>query len=99
MQRSLVTTTGFITRLLWATPTTVLGAVVVLAGVRRVRVRVVGGVVEAHGPTLAWLLAHLAPTPGSTAALTLGHVVVARDARSLEASRAHERVQVRQCEI
>jgi uncharacterized protein (DUF2062 family) len=33
------------------------------------------------------------------AALTLGHVVVARDAQSLDATRAHERVHVRQCEI
>jgi uncharacterized protein (DUF2062 family) len=33
------------------------------------------------------------------AALTQGHVVVARDAQSLEATRAHERVHVRQSEI
>jgi hypothetical protein len=56
-------------------------------------------VLEAHGPTLAWLLAHLVPLSGGTAALTLGQVVVARDAQSLEATRAHERVHVRQCEL
>ena len=61
-------------RFVWVAPTTVLGAVVVLAG--RARLRVVDGVLEAHGPTLAWLLAHLLPIPGGPAALTLGHVVV-----------------------
>ena len=30
--------------------------------------------------------------------MTLGHVVIARDRRSLEETRAHERVHVRQCE-
>jgi uncharacterized protein (DUF2062 family) len=70
----------------------------VLVGAWRTRLRVVDGVLEAHGPTLAWLLAHLVPMRG-TAALTLGHIVVARDAQSLDATRAHERVHVRQCEI
>ena len=36
--------------------------------------------------------------PGGAAALTLGHVVIARDDWSLESTRAHERVHVRQCE-
>ena len=85
-------------RFVWVAPTTVLGAVVMLAGIWRARLRVVDGVLEAHGPTLAWLLAHLVPMPGGPAALTLGHVVVGRDAQSLEATRAHERVHVRQCE-
>src|SRR6185436_11599239 len=58
----------------------------------------VDGVLEAHGPTLAWLLSHLTPMPGGAAALTLGHVVIARDDCSLESTRAHERVHVRQCE-
>ena len=88
-----------VARFVWAAPTTVLGAVLLLAGAWRARLRVVDGVVEAHGPTLAWLLTHLVPMPGGMAALTLGHVVVARDAQSLEATRAHERVHVRQCEI
>ena len=92
-------TMGSIGRFVWAAPTTAVGAVVVLAGAWRARLRVVDGVLEAHGPTLAWLLAHLVPLSGGTAALTLGHVVVARDAQSLEATRAHERVHVRQCEL
>jgi hypothetical protein len=32
-------------------------------------------------------------------AITFGHVVLARDSWSLDATRAHERVHVRQCEI
>src|SRR5688500_7634879 len=83
----------------WAAPTTALGVVLVLAGLWRAHVRVVDGVIEAHGPTLAWLLSHLTLIPGGAAALTLGHVVVGRDLLSLESTRAHERVHVRQCEI
>ena len=81
-----------------AAPTTVLGLLVVLAGIWRAQTRVVEGVLEAHGPMLAWLLAHLTLMPGGAAALTLGHVVIARDSRSLEETRTHERVHVRQCE-
>ena len=72
---------------------------VVLAGLWRAQVRVVDGVVEAHGPALAWLLSHFTLMPGGAAALTLGHVVIARDSWSLASTRAHERVHVRQCEI
>jgi uncharacterized protein (DUF2062 family) len=85
-------------RYAWAAPTTTLGFVVVLAGLWRAQLSVVNGVVEAHGPTLAWLLSHLTLMPGGAAALTLGHVVIARDGWSLESTRAHERVHVRQCE-
>ena len=90
--------TSPVVRYLWAAPTTALGAVMVLVGVWGVQLRVVDGVLEAHGPILAWLLSHLIPIRGGAAALTLGHVVVARDRQSLEATRAHERVHVRQCE-
>ena len=87
-----------VVRYVWAAPTTILGFVVVLAGAWRARARIVDGVLEAHGPVLAWLLKHVTLTPGGAAALTLGHVVISRDQRSLEATRAHERVHVRQCE-
>ena len=60
----------------------------VLAGLWRAQARVVEGVLEAHGPMLAWLLAHLTRLPGGAAALTFGHVVIARDRRSLEETRA-----------
>jgi hypothetical protein len=84
-----------ITRYVWAAA---LGFVVVLSGLRRAQLRVVDGVLEAHGPTLAWLLSHLTLIPGGAAAVTLGHVVIARDDWALESTRAHERVHVRQCE-
>ena len=86
-------------RFLWAAPTTALGVLVVLAGCWRARVRIVDGVLEAHGPGLAWLLSHLTLMSGGVTALTLGHVVVARNQQSLESTRAHERVHVRQCEV
>jgi uncharacterized protein (DUF2062 family) len=94
-----VPTISAVIRYAWVAPTTALGLVVVLAGFRRARLRVVDGVLEAHGPTLAWLLSHLTLMPGGAAALTLGHVVIARDGWSLESTRAHERVHVRQCEV
>ena len=87
-----------VVRYVWAAPTTALGLVVVLTGLWRAQVWVVDGVVEAHGPALAWLLSHFTLMPGGAAALTLGHVVIARDRWSLESTRAHERVHVRQCE-
>jgi uncharacterized protein (DUF2062 family) len=85
-------------RYIWAAPTTAIGLLVVLISCWRARVRVVDGVLEAHGPVLAWLLTHLTLVRGGVAAMTLGHVVVARDRQSLELTRAHERVHVRQCE-
>ena len=87
-----------ILRYLWAAPTTAIGVVVLLAGLRRAKVRLVDGVLEAHGPMLAWILRNLTLMPGGVAALTLGHVVIGRDDDSLESTRAHERVHVRQCE-
>jgi hypothetical protein len=86
-------------RYVWTAPTTALGLVLVLTGLWRARVWVVDGVVEAHGPALDWLLSHFTLTPGGAAALTLGHVVIARDSWSLESTRAHERVHVLQCEL
>jgi hypothetical protein len=62
------------------------------------RVRVVDGVLEVHGPWIATLLRRAVPIEGGALAMTFGHVVIGRDARALEVSRAHERVHVRQCE-
>jgi hypothetical protein len=87
-----------VARFLWTVPNTTLGVVVVLVGFSRASLRVVDGVLEAHGPVLAWLLKTLVPLSGGAAALTLGHVVIGVDAQSLEVTRAHERVHVRQYE-
>jgi hypothetical protein len=55
-------------------------------------------VIEAHGGLLAVLLRRCVPLRGGAAAMTLGHVVLGRDADSLERTRAHERAHVHQCE-
>ncbi len=86
-------------RYIWAAPTTAIGLLLLVSGLWRVRARVVDGVLEAHGPALAWLLSHLTLMPEGASAMTLGHVVIARDRGSLESTRAHERVHVRQCEL
>ncbi len=61
------------------------------------RVRARGGVVEAEGGLLGPLLTRGNPW-FRIAAITLGHVVLAADARALESTRAHERIHVRQYE-
>ena len=85
-------------RYIWAAPNTVLGLLLLPAGMWRGQALVVDGVLEVHGPLLAWLLTHVTVLPGGASAITLGHVVLGRDQRALESTRAHERVHVRQCE-
>lgn len=85
---------------LWALPNTLLGLALALlsrlaGGVRR---QVVRGVVEFHGPGVRRLLPRLIPGAPTIEALTLGHVVLARDRETLERTRAHEAVHVRQYE-
>jgi hypothetical protein len=92
---------GFMTRFLrylWAGPATLIGLVVAFALLRRGRVALVDGVVEAHSPLLERALATLTPLARGADAMTLGHVVLGRNARALEITRAHERVHVRQYE-
>lgn len=81
----------------WAAPTTAIGLVVASLAVVRGRIAWVDGVLEAQGPLLRAVLTRL-PLPGGVSAMTLGHVVVARDAAALERTRSHERVHVRQYE-
>jgi len=85
-------------RYIWAAPTTVLGLLLLPAGIWRGHALAVDGVLEVHGPLLAWLLTHVTVVPGGASAITLGHVVLGCDHRALESTRAHERVHVRQCE-
>ena len=85
-------------RYLWASPASFLGLVVAGALLRRGRVTVIDGVVEAHGPMLRGALTHCTLLAGGVDAMTLGHVVIGRDARALDITRAHERVHVRQYE-
>jgi hypothetical protein len=83
---------------LWAAPVSIPGLLLALAARYRGATDVVDGVVEAHGPLLAWGLRRLVPLDGGAAAITLGHVVLARSQDALEMTRAHERVHVRQYE-
>ena len=85
-------------RYLWASPNTLLGLGFAALAVAGGELRVVGGVLEAHGPLLRWILTHLVPLRGGALAVTLGHVVVACDARALDETRDHERAHVAQCE-
>jgi hypothetical protein len=84
---------------LWALPTTVIGAAIgVLSLLSGGRARVIDGVVEVHGGLGAWLLRHATPLPGGAAAITFGHVVLGQDRTTLDFTRVHERVHVRQTE-
>jgi hypothetical protein len=58
----------------------------------------VDGVLEVHAPLIAAILRRVVPIQGGALAITLGHIVLGRDDESLEITRAHERVHVRQCE-
>lgn len=89
---------GKLLRYIWAGPTTVLGLPLAALALRGGSVKLVDGVVEAQGPILAWALARLVPLGSGAQAITLGHVVLARNARVLEVTRAHERVHVAQYE-
>ena len=85
-------------RYLWAAPVTLAG--VVVAGLARLgggRVAWRDGVLEAWGGPLSPLLRHGNPLL-PIAAITLGHVVLARREEDLVRTRRHERVHVRQYE-
>ena len=78
--------------MVWAAPNTALGlGLVALARATGGAASVVDGVVEASGGVVGRMLGR-----GGIAAMTLGHVVVGRDAAALARTRRHERVHVRQ---
>ena len=86
-------------RYLWAGPATLVGlGFAVLGRATGGRVRRVDGVVEAHGGAVTWLLRRAVPLQNGALALTLGHVVLGRDAATLDRTRRHERVHVAQFE-
>ncbi|MBW8884276.1 MAG: hypothetical protein JF612_05755 [Planctomycetia bacterium] len=85
-------------RLLWALPWTICGLALGLAGlVTGGASQRVGRVLEFHGGWLQWLL-KCVPICGGAAAMTLGHVVIARTRADLDRSRCHELVHVAQYE-
>lgn len=80
-------------RYLWAAPNSLAGLLLVpLAVLPGGRIRRHRGTLEASGGALRWALGPWAE------AITLGHVILARDARRLDRWRAHERGHVRQYE-
>jgi hypothetical protein len=85
---------------LWASPNTLLGLALALlcrvAGA--IRGRVVCGVLEICGPGVRRLFRRVTPARHTIEALALGHVVLAVDRETLEQTRAHETVHVRQYE-
>ena len=86
-------------RYVWALPYTLVGLLfvpfVLLTGGR---VRVFRGVVELDGPLPAFWLRHIVLVENA-AAITIGHVVLGRDATALSRTRTHERAHVRQFEL
>jgi len=84
---------------LWVSPATVLGLLPVpVVWWQGGGVRVVEGVIEVHGGIVTRFLRRGLPWVGGGAAMTLGHVVWGCDEQDLDATRAHERVHVRQYE-
>lgn len=82
----------------WAFPCTMVGLLVGLVGLLTGgRVQVVDGVVEFWGGVVAWLLRRI-PLIGGAEAMTIGHVVLGQTFLSLEKTRRHEHVHVRQYE-
>lgn len=79
----------------WAAPTTLVGLLAGVACGAAWQVR--DGVLEGAGPGVARGFEWMAPRRGIVA-MTLGHVVLGRDAAALDQTRAHERVHVAQCE-
>ena len=87
-------------RYVWAFPNTLVGLsflpLVLFTGGR---VQLIDGVLELHGRLVSTVLRHCVPLRGGASAITFGHVVLGCDARTLAATRDHERVHVRQCEV
>jgi hypothetical protein len=82
----------------WPAPVSAVGLLLSALALHRGHAAVVDGVLEAHGPLLRWVLKTLVPIPGGAAAITFGHVVLGTSRCALDATRAHERVHVRQYE-
>lgn len=83
---------------LWTLPTTVVGLLFLPLVIFRGRANVVDGVLELHSPVIAIFLSRCVPLPAGASAMTLGHVVIARNQFCLDQTRAHERVHVRQAQ-
>ncbi len=85
-----------ILKYIWASPNSLFGLLVGLAGLMTGgKMQVIRGVVEFHGGFVRWLLRNSA-LGKSTMAMTLGHTIIGQTAKTLEISRDHEHVHVKQ---
>lgn len=90
---------GRVLRYAWAFPNTLLGLLFIVPSLLSGGgVNVVQGVIEIHGGVAAWFLRYFTLLRGGASAMTLGHVVLGKTTWLLDATRAHERVHVRQTE-
>lgn len=81
---------------LWPSPWTAIGlAIAALLPWKSRTMLFRNGVIAIYGPSIAWVLKKV-PIPGGAAAITFGHVILARDKLCMEESFAHEMVHVRQ---
>jgi hypothetical protein len=95
MRTTLQKSLGYI----WAFPVTGCALPLVVLGiVTGGRAGIVRGVVEVNGGIIGWFLRRGMPWFGPAAAMTLGHVILGRNAECLDKSRNHEHVHVRQYE-
>ena len=84
---------------LWAFPGSLIGLFLApLALIGGGGFQIVDGVLEAHGGWIASLLKRPFWISGPIAAITFGHVVLGCDPPTLQRTRRHERVHVRQYE-
>ena len=89
---------GSLLRHLWAFPVTLVGlSFALMTALTGGSVQCRDGVVEAYGGFAGWFLKGGWLRKGG-AAMTLGHVILARDASCLDRSRSHELAHVRQFE-
>lgn len=98
MEVELIAHVLFIIRALWAGPYTILGLLLGCAGMcfgGRARIR--GRAIEFYDGGTKWLVQRL-PHGQFTLALTLGHTILGQTDASLDISRKHETVHVRQYE-
>ncbi len=85
-------------RIIWTSPNTIIGLTLGLTGLffgGKIAVR--RGCVEFHGGLVKWLL-RTTYTGAGTMAMTLGHTIIGQSQVSLDISRDHEHVHVRQYE-
>lgn len=84
---------------LWTSPTTLAGCLLLVPTLcTGGRCRVVDGALEVWGGFTTFFLKHCTLLKGGATAMTLGHIVLARDEMAHDLTRSHERIHVKQAE-